>query len=411
MKKILFVCIVFVSLFILKPADVSALPSYNISGKLVIDWIDYGNKFNTRPESVTYVFLDEYTDDTVTKTFYAKDAVIKSTPTTTTWTFDVDFLGEFEFSKFIVWDNDEVGGYRKDYSSGGAIGDGQTQINMHYITDFEKNITYTEHWDDGGGRDNDRAFGLEMIPINNDRIEIQRLTCGRDEEKYIDENTCQEVIKILYLYPIGDDGVPIWEEETQFEYKIVERFNDYEYRYEVDENGNIDVYIKHEPRRLDDSSILINWLDNNDRNKKRPTELTLDLYNHNTKEQTIKVTNDDDWNKVLTDLYENYDTNIVPSEYSLKATNTDDYEFEITGDTTNGFVINAKYIGEDLVINEPEENNQDNSNINKVNNDLNNEKTSNPKTSDNIVIYIVLLCLSILGVAGSTYYLKKRKNN
>ena len=55
---------------------------------------------------------------------------------------------------------------------------------------------------------------------------------------------------------------------TQNEYKIVERFNDYEYRYEVDENGNIDVYIKHEPRRLDDSSILINWLDNNDRNKK-----------------------------------------------------------------------------------------------------------------------------------------------
>ena len=408
MKKILFGFIVLLSLFVIRPEMVNAEPTYNISGKLVINWIDYGNKFNTRPDSLTYVFLDEYTDDTVTKTFYAKDAVIESTPTTTTWTFDASFLGEFDFSKFIVWDNDEVEGYRKQYSSGGAIGDGQTQINMYYITDFEKNITYTEHWDDGGGRDNDRAFALEMAPINNDRIEIMRLTCGRDEEKYIDANTCQEVIKIPYLYPVGPDGVPIWEEETQFEYKIVDRFSkDYDYRVEVDDNGNIDVYIKHDPYRLDDSSILITWVDSNDKNKRRPTNLTLELYNHKTKEQTIEVTKDDDWNKVLTDLYVNYDTNIVPSEYSLKVANSDDYEFEVTGDTTNGFVINAIYIGEDIVTDESDTN-EENSNINEVNSDLNSKNVSNPKTSDNIMIYIIMFTLSIIGIIGSTNYLKHK---
>ena len=58
MRKILFVFIVLLSLLVIRPEMVKAEPSYNISGKLVINWIDYGNKFNTRPDSITYEFLE-----------------------------------------------------------------------------------------------------------------------------------------------------------------------------------------------------------------------------------------------------------------------------------------------------------------------------------------------------------------
>ena len=75
----------------------------------------------------------------------------------------------------------------------------------------------------------------------------------------------------------------------------------------------------------------------------------------------------------------------------------------MTGDTTDGFVINAKYIGEDIATNEPENTNQENS-------DLINENVSNPKTSDNIMIYIILFILSVIGIIGSIKYLNYKKN-
>ena len=178
-------------------------------------------------------------------------------------------------------------------------------------------------------------------------------------------------------------------------------FNDY--KIEVDDDGNIDVYIKHEPFKIDDSKVEVIWDDEDNKNGKRPDEIILDLYNHDTKEQEIKV-NDDTWESTITNLYKNYQAPVT-SEYSLSIDNTNDYEFTVTGNNEDGFKVTAKYIGEEVSANE-EENIKDDNNIEE---NVKDEEV-NPKTNDNIVMYVAILVLMVIIVITSVYFLKKKNS-
>lgn len=182
----------------------------------------------------------------------------------------------------------------------------------------------------------------------------------------------------------------------QFEYEMIDYFINYDYDIQVDEDGNIDVYITHEPYRIDDSKVTINWDDANNKNNKRPDELTFELYNVDAKEQTITVSGSDNWTKEITNLYKNYAFG-NPSEYSLKVSNTKDYEFNVTGNNTDGFVVNAKYIGKDINTSNTSFEDKDT---------INNQEITNPNTGDSITLVITLLVLSFLGTVFSFYKLK-----
>ena len=132
-------------------------------------------------------------------------------------------------------------------------------------------------------------------------------------------------------------------------------------------------------------------------------EINLDLYNLDVKEQTITVSNDT-WDEVITNLYRNY-SYMKKSEYSLNIENTDDYEFTVTGNNTDGFKVNAKYIGEEVTIDNGEDIKEDN-----VKNENIIDEEVNPKTNDSIVLYVVILVLMTIVVITSVYFLKKKNS-
>lgn len=93
------------------------------------------------------------------------------------------------------------------------------------------------------------------------------------------------------------------------------------------------------------------------------------------------------------------------SEYSLNIENTDDYEFTVTGNNADGFKVNAKYIGEEVTIDNGEDIKEDN-----VKNENIIDEEVNPKTNDSIVLYVVILALMTIVVITSVYFLKKKNS-
>ena len=98
------------------------------------------------------------------------------------------------------------------------------------------------------------------------------------------------------------------------------------------------------------------------------------------------------------------------SNYSLKVFNTEYYEFLVKGNSTDGFKVEAEYIGEDINIENPDENNEEIINEElKTNEELKiNEEQKNPKTNDNIVLYIVILILAGIVIISSIIFLRKK---
>lgn len=384
------------------------VPDPVVNGKVTISWLDYEDKMGERPNSIDIELKDAMNDETVTKTFKAEDAVVNTDPSMTTWTFDVELPKLNDYVTYVLGYPTEVDGYDLHYASGGQIDSDGGTINLVYVKHLSKYVTYTEHWDDGNQRDMPRFFAMWMTPTNNDLLlgtgveEFPRsLECGLDNDSYIDENTCQLQIYIPYIYPFDDNGVPIWDTPTAFEYEIYDTIKNYDYDVKIDDDGNIDVYITHEPYKLDDSKVEVIWDDNDNKNGKRPDEINLDLYNLDVKEQTITVSNDT-WDEVITNLYQNY-SYMKKSEYTLNIENTDDYEFTVTGNNTDGFKVNAKYIGEEVTIDNSEDIKEDN-----VKNENIKDEEVNPKTNDSIVLYVVILALMIIVVITSVYFLKKK---
>lgn len=384
------------------------VPDPVVNGKVTISWLDYEDKMGERPNSIDIELKDAMNDETVTKTFKAEDAVVNTDPSMTTWTFDVELPKLNDYVTYVLGYPTEVDGYDLHYASGGQIDSDGGTINLVYVKHLSKYVTYTEHWDDGNQRDMPRFFAMWMTPTNNDLLlgtgveEFPRsLECGLDNDSYIDENTCQLQIYIPYIYPLDDNGVPIWDTPTAFEYEIYDTIKNYDYDVKIDDDGNIDVYITHEPYKLDDSKVEVIWDDNDNKNGKRPDEINLDLYNLDVKEQTITVSNDT-WDEVITNLYQNY-SYMKKSEYTLNIENTDDYEFTVTGNNTDGFKVNAKYIGEEVTIDNSEDIKEDN-----VKNENIKDEEVNPKTNDSIVLYVVILALMIIVVITSVYFLKKK---
>ena len=358
-----------------------------IKGEVVIKWRDYGNGNNNRPDKITIKLLNHDTSETKTKVISKDDVeIVEIDNVTTEWRYDISILKTSTEDGYTL---SGVEGIKNPYrvrTYDGTLGKVNDKIGdkIEIVIDsaLDKYITYTEHWNDDNRRDSARICGLEMNPLNNSLEERRVLTCSEKSDTYIDENTCQLEVHIPYPYPIINEE-PAWNTPTQFSYKVFDKLDNYDYDIKVDEEGNIDVYINHEPYKMENSKVKVIWKDEENQYKKRPTSITLDIYNYDTKENSITVTNQNDWESAITNLYQNYKEG-KESNYSLKIKNTKDYEFNVTGDIKNGYTITAKYIG--------------------------NEQTeiNNPDTSDNILYYILLTITSTLGLIYTGYKLKTK---
>ena len=357
-----------------------------IKGEVVIKWRDYGNRNNNRPNKITIKLLNHDTSETKTKVISKDDVeIVEIDNVTTEWRYDISILKTSTEDGYTL---SGVEGIKNPYrvrTYDGTLGKVNDKIGdkIEIVIDsaLDKYITYTEHWNDDNRRDSARICGLEMNPLNNPLEERRVLTCSEKSDTYIDENTCQLEVHIPYPYPIINEE-PAWNTPTQFSYKIFDKLDNYDYDIKVNEEGNIDVYINHEPYKMENSKVKVIWKDKENQYKKRPTSITLDIYNYDTKENSITVTNQNDRESAITNLYQNYKEG-KESNYSLKIKNTKDYEFKVTGDTKTGYTITAKYIGNETEIN-------------------------NPNTSDNILYYILLTITSTLGLIYTGYKLKTK---
>lgn len=358
-----------------------------VEGEIVVKWRDYGDRNNNRPNKITVSLLNHETSKTIRREISKNDVeIVKVDKVTTEWHYKTTIYTQSNNEGFSI---SGVKGieypYRLRNYSGilGQVND-QTGDTLEIVIDsaLDKYVTYTEHWDDDNRRDGYRLCGLSMVPQNNDLEENRFLSCSEKKNTYIDENTCQLEIHIPYPYPILEDG-PDFNNPTKFKYTVYDRLDNYNYQYEVDEDGNIDVYITHEPYKIKDSQVKIIWEDDKN-NSKRPNEITIDIYNHEEKENSIILTKKDNWQKTITDLYKNYRYGKA-SDYSLKIKDTDEYKFKIDGNVEDGYTIIAT------------------STKNKPS-----ETIKNPETSDSLLFYITVAIISSFGLF---YSIKKLKNN
>ena len=234
--KLLFILLV-LGLF---PKVVLAAPiedDSQVTGTINVRWIDYEDKTGERPDEIEVELYDFGNDEYVTKTLKEKDAQITVDQGMTVWTFEVKLPNLNDNTFYNLGTPPTISGYTYDrMASGGVINTNGGSINLVFTKHFSKYITYTEHWDDGNQRDMPRFFFFFLTPTNNDLLlgtgveEFPRsLECGLDNDSYIDENTCQLQIYIPYIYPLDDNGVPIWDTPTAFEYEIYDTIKNYDY--------------------------------------------------------------------------------------------------------------------------------------------------------------------------------------
>ena len=384
MKKILSI-LLFIGVFFVGTTNVNAvlIDDTFAFGIFEIVWHDYDDKLGYRPDEITLTYSDRINVLHDYEVTFNKDDVdvTRVDDRTTIWSVRKPgiYMDRIEGAEIYY-----TGGVPDHYSVDDTdylTKEDKTSTIEFYILPF-KTITYTEHWDDGNARDTDRYSAVGMTGDDN---RYYRLSCANEKDTYIDKDTCQKEIYLEDAYHTDENGNPLLDSPIQFEYEMV------------------DYFIKHEPYRIDDANVTINWNDNDNKNKRRPNELTLDLYNKDVKEQSITISESDDWSKVITNLYKNYASG-NPSEYRLEVSNTKDYEFNITGNNTDGYVIDAKYIGEDIVVNDVSNDTDNLSNQSNVNSQV----AFNPDTSDSIMIVISLLIISFMGIGLSLYKIKKK---
>lgn len=122
-KKIKFLLFVLFA-FICFPNTSKAVlnvPDPVVNGKVTISWLDYEDKMGERPNSIDIELKDAMSDETVTKTFKAEDAVVNTDPSMTTWTFDVELPKLNDYVTYVLGYPTEVEGYDLHYASGGQI--------------------------------------------------------------------------------------------------------------------------------------------------------------------------------------------------------------------------------------------------------------------------------------------------
>jgi hypothetical protein len=402
MKKMIFGLLMVITLGIFSTTTVSAEPETGwnppiVRGTIVINWRDYKDHSNIRPEEITIGLTNSNTGEIIKTTIKESESKVEERDgATTQWRYNIllpkDSHDDDVRYTFASADVKSPYFLRSNFGWLGDVNaDGGEEIEIFIESSISKYITYTEHWDDDNRRDSGRICGLEMNPLNNPLEERQVLTCSEKENTYIDDNTCSLEVYIPYPYPFDETGAPTWNNPTQFSYNIIDRLDNYDYDIKVDEIGNIDVYIFHDPYRIEDSKVEVIWNDSNNKNKKRPDRLSIDVYNHDRKEHTMTVSKDNNWQNIVTKLYENFSEGIIKSNYSLKVSNTDDYEYIVTGNTKEGFIITANYIGKE---------NSKTSTNNKI---------ENPATSDMIMIYTIITIIGITGLSMITYHFTRQK--
>lgn len=367
-----------------------------IKANVTIIWADYKDGLNFRPDSVDIHISSMY--DRVGKdiTLSKNDVVVAEKDDYSTWTGEIKFDSDTENDFYGASISNVPNGYFYNQAAEYCdVDDNGGTIRLVLTKNTYAQYFITVNYHDDNGRDKGKRgieFNLSQPKINYDKD----FSFGKGSKYYKGDTfteTLEEWEKAIYTEDSESEDYlkPVVYEVSDTlsidNRKVVYTWDGY--------NLNVDVYYSASKTTL---PIKVVWDDKENVNGKRPDSILVKAYDQNDSlEKEITISKDTDY-IVSEEVFKNVKySNGEEIIYNLKVDDSNNYKYEVKKEDDT-YVITGTYIEE-----EKEEIIKEES----VKENKKEENVVNPKTSDNLVFYIILSILSSLGLVGVFYYKRK----
>ena len=234
-------------------------------------------------------------------------------------------------------------------------------------------ITVKKEWNDNNNNDNVRP---DSVTVN--------LKNGNET---VDTVVLNENNKWTHTF-----NVPEYDEVAKIEYTVEENSVK---GYTAEINGTIEEGFVITNTHADDTkdiTVTKVWDDKDNYNNKRPETVMIVLLANGEEVNSTLLSESNNWTYTFEKLNVNEQGTAI--EYTVKEVEVEDYWTEVEGSAEDGFTITNTYFGEggnDDPIPEPEP-----------------TPSSNPKTADNIMNYLLMLMVSLFGIIKTYAILLKK---
>ena len=272
--------------------------------KVTIVWADADNQDGVRPETVS---IQLYSGGTA-----SGEAVTVKAAEDGTWTHTYSGL-----DKTVTWTVTpaEVAGYTPTYT---VEGDNLT-ITMNH-TPATVSYTVTVKWDDNEDQLGQRpdSVKIQLYKVGDTAVNV------REPVEIKDDGNAQQTYKYT--------GLPKYEggKEVSYRFKLVDVPAKYSATYNY-YTGVLKLANGYKDAAKVDVKVVAKWVDNNDKNDKRPDSITVTLYADGVKSKTatIKPDSSGNWNYTFSGL----------TEYSKG----EKIDYEVAVSTISNYVSKVKY--------------------------------------------------------------------
>ena len=265
-------------------------PYITVSGEKT--WVDYDNKENTRPETITVEILNgNDVVDTITVT--AENG----------WSYTSKELPKYDAENNVI--NYTVREVNVDTKYEATV-DGNNIINTLKETP-KTEITVSKVWSDGNNQDANRPTSVKVQLFADGIEQGNAITLTVNNKLQADENIWQYTFTGLNKYNSKNEKINYEVKEVISSGKAIaenEKNGDYTVTYEKDtENKVMTITNSYTPQTTKVIASKV-WVDNDNADQVRPGQITIKLYNGNTvveKAPTV-VKNGDTWTYTFKDL-------------------------------------------------------------------------------------------------------------
>ena len=241
-------------------------------------------------------------------------------------------------------------------------------------------VKVTKTWDDSDNNDGIRPDSITIELKNGDEV-VKTEELNEDNKWTITFN------------------VPKYDDTKEIQYSVNEKEVE---GYTSNITGSIKegftVTNTHEVEKIKSIAVQKVWDDNNDEDEIRPESITVYLLGNGEKVQEVVLSEKNNWESIFENV--NVYDGGKEIEYTVSEEEIEFYEVTVDGSKEDGFtVINYHEPWPKGDGDKPEE----------PTNEDNNKNNNNPKTGDDIVTNIIMLLMSLTGLASGIIYLNKNK--
>ena len=339
-----------------------------IDVKVIKKWTDQNDNDRIRPDKVTVNIKNKDTGKVVDTTTLSEDNNWE-------YTFNVpEYEGENKV-EYVV-EEATVKGYNPIIT--GNMKNGFKIENVH--ENIQTEVSVSKEWSDSNNNDGKRPNSVTVNLLNGEEV--------------VDSATLNDENKWTYTFKADK-----YNNGEEIKYTISE--NEVE-GYTSKVTGSIKegfvVTNTHEVETIKSITVRKEWDDNYDEDEIRPESITVYLLGNGEKVQEVVLSEKNNWESTFENV--NVYDGGKEIEYTVSEEEIEFYEVTVDGSKEDGFtVINYHEPWPKGDGDEPEE----------PTNEDNNKNNNNPKTGDDIVTNIIMLLMSLTGLASGIIYLNKNK--